>query len=54
MGYAPQSRVIGGTFEFSFALPKAANRGSPNGRRTRNQHIPSVDRRTADWYPVPP
>ena len=34
----PQSRVVGGTFEFSFTLPKAANRSNPNGRKNKAEN----------------
>ena len=34
----PQARVVGGTFEFSFTLPKAANRSNPNGRKNKAEN----------------
>ena len=33
--FSPQTRVIGGTLELSFTLPRAANRGNPNGRKNK-------------------
>ena len=38
----PQTRVIGGTFEFSFALPRAANRGNPNGRKNKGPTVKEI------------
>ena len=31
--FAPHKWVVGSTFEFSFTLPKSANRGNPTGRK---------------------
>ena len=33
--FPPQTRVIGGTLELSFTLPRATNRGNPNRRKNK-------------------
>ena len=44
----PQTRVIGGTLELSFTLPRAraANRGNPNGRKNKAEKGEGTNRQT--------